>query len=81
MARADRLVFLGSPSDFSTASLDPNDVIFTGFGPGYRLSPGADRTEIVAVPEPSSTALLGATVLSALGFPHAAPVAGPRRGR
>jgi hypothetical protein len=64
----DRLVFSGSTSDFTTA-FNQADVNFSGFGQGYAAISFGSTYEIVPVPEPSSTALLGSAGLLALvGF-------------
>ena len=65
----DRLVFLGAPVDFTTVFPNQTDVSFTGFDPGYAVIDFVGSYEIVPVPEPSSTAMLGAAALLGLtGF-------------
>jgi autotransporter-associated beta strand protein len=68
----DRLIFAGD----STARLsfesqfNQTDISFTGFAPGYAsIQFDSTHFEIVAVPEPSSTALIGAAgLLGLVGF-------------
>lgn len=60
----DRLLFSGSSSDFISA-FSQADVSFNGFS-GYQAISFGGGYEIVPVPEPSSTALLGAAGLLAL---------------
>jgi autotransporter-associated beta strand protein len=60
----DRLVFSGNSIDF-TSKFSQNDVSFNG-GLGYQAINFTGGYEIVPVPEPSSTALIGAAGLLAL---------------
>jgi fibronectin-binding autotransporter adhesin len=64
LANSDQLLFTGAPSDF-TSQFDQNEVIFSGYGPGYAaLDTGNGTYQIVptaattTVPEPASLALL-----------------------
>jgi hypothetical protein len=62
----DRLIFTtGSISDFTTAFPNQADVSFNGVS-GYNAISFGGGYEIVPVPEPSSTALIGAALL--VGF-------------
>ena len=62
----DRLVFAGNASDFSNAFAQ-NDIMFSGIGGGYSaIQFDAGHYEIVAVPEPATTALIGSVALCAL---------------
>lgn len=61
----DRLLFTGTASDFEL-QFGQNDIAFSGFGPGYDAIQFGGQFEIVPVPEPSATALLGAMAL--VGF-------------
>jgi autotransporter-associated beta strand protein len=61
----DRLMFTGLATDF-TAEFPQTDVSFTGHVSGYAAIQFGTQFEIVAVPEPSSTALLGAAALLGL---------------
>lgn len=61
----DRLLFSGSASAF-TSAFPQNTVSFAGFGTGYQAISFAGGYEIVAVPEPSSAALIGAVGLFGL---------------
>ncbi len=61
----DRLIFSGTASDF-TSVFTQSDVSFDG-SPGYAaIQFDAGNYEIVPVPEPASTALIGAAALCAL---------------
>ncbi len=62
----DRLIFGGAASSFAS-SFGQADISFTGFGLGYSaIQFDAGYYEIVPVPEPSTTALIGAVALCAL---------------
>jgi autotransporter-associated beta strand protein len=60
----DRLIFGGSVTDF-TSRFGTNDVSFNG-APGYATISFGGGYEIVPVPEPATTALIGAVALCAL---------------
>ncbi|MDB6153422.1 MAG: hypothetical protein JWL90_1875 [Chthoniobacteraceae bacterium] len=64
---SDRLLFSGNASEF-TSAFTQNDVVFATFGSGYRAIPFTGGYEIVAVPEPTSAALLGAISLGFAGL-------------
>ena len=61
----DRLIFTGLASTF-LGQFGPNDIIFTGHGPGYDAIQFGGQFEIVPVPEPATTALIGSIALCAL---------------
>lgn len=61
----DRLIFSGVSSDFTNV-FGQADVSFGDFGTGYAAISFGGGYEIVPVPEPSSTALLGAAGLLAM---------------
>ena len=61
----DRLVFSGVDTDF-TGVFNQADVSFGGFGSGYAAISFAGGYEIVPVPEPATTALIGSVALCAL---------------
>jgi autotransporter-associated beta strand protein len=63
-ASSDRLIFDGFASSFSSI-YNQSDVSFDGVS-GYAAIQFGGQFEIVAVPEPSSTALVGASTLLAL---------------
>ena len=60
----DRLVFTGSPSDF-TNNFSQAEVSFNGSS-GYAAINFGGTYEIVPVPEPATTALIGSIALCAL---------------
>ncbi len=62
----DRLIFAGLTSEF-TSSFGQMDISFAGFGSGYNaLQFDAGSYEIVPVPEPATSALIGSIALCAL---------------
>ncbi len=62
----DRLIFTGDYNSFNN-SFSPAQISFTGYGAGYRaIDYGGASYEIVPVPEPASTALMGVLALCAL---------------
>lgn len=56
----DQILFAGDPSEFSSV-LSQSEVIFDGFGAGYNLIDFGGTYEVVAVPEPTTYALLFAS--------------------
>jgi hypothetical protein len=51
---AERLVFAGTPTDFSTV-FSQSEVVFSGFTPGYKLVSGAGSYEVVPkLPDPGT---------------------------
>lgn len=60
---SDRLLFLGSPTDFSSV-FSQSEVEFDGYGQGYQLVSGTGLYEVVAIPEPG---IVG-TMLAGLGL-------------
>jgi fibronectin-binding autotransporter adhesin len=63
----DRLVFSGSYLDFQNA-FDQNSIAFTGYGTGYAaIDLNGSQFEVVAVPEPSSAAMIAAAAVLGLG--------------
>jgi autotransporter-associated beta strand protein len=68
----DRLIFAGDTTARLSfeSQFNQTDISFTGFAPGYAsIQFDSTHFEIVAVPEPSSTALIGAAgLLGLVGF-------------
>lgn len=65
----DRLIFLTGSSSAFVSAFDQSDISFNGVFGYHAIDFGGGGFEIVAVPEPSSTALLGAMALIGLiGF-------------
>ena len=64
-ATDDRLIFTGNAATFMT-DFAQTDISFTGFGSGYAAIQFGGQFEVVPVPEPSSTSLIGAAALLGL---------------
>src|SRR6185503_8322580 len=54
---SDQLLFLGEPIDF-TSVFNQGEVSFLGYGTGYAIIDNLGNYEVIAVPEPTSLAIL-----------------------
>ncbi len=60
----DQLVFLGAPINFTNVFAQ-NEVFFVGYGEGYEILDRGGSYEVIAIPEPSTLAMLA---LGAMGL-------------